>query len=117
METRRSTGARGEDTAAAFLARRGWQILERNVRYREGELDIIAFKDGVLAFVEVKTRRSVRSGTGAEAVTPVKQARIRRLAMRYLSEHHPKVDAVRFDVIELRVGADRYLVRHFEAAF
>lgn len=117
METRRRTGARGEDAAATFLERRGWQIVERNVRYREGELDAIAFKDGVLAFVEVKTRRSVRAGAGAEAVTPAKQARIRRLAMRYLSEHHPKVAAVRFDVIELRVGADRYLVRHIEGAF
>lgn len=117
METRKRTGARGEDAATAFLQRRGWSIVERNVRYREGELDIICMRDGILVFVEVKTRRSVRAGTGAEAVTPAKQARIRRLAMRYLSEHHPRVSAVRFDVIELRAGVDRYLLRHLEGAF
>lgn len=117
METRRRTGIKGEDAASAFLVRRGWQILDRNVRYREGELDIVCCKDGILAFVEVKTRRSVRAGTGAEAVTPAKQARIRRLAMRYLSERSTRYAAIRFDVIELRAGADRYLVRHLEGAF
>jgi putative endonuclease len=117
METRRRTGARGEDAAAAFLVRRGWTIIARNVRYREGELDVVCGKDGILAFVEVKTRRSTRAGTGAEAVTVAKQARIRRLAMRYLSEHHPRVDAVRFDVIELRTAGDRYQLRHLEGAF
>lgn len=117
METRQRTGARGEDTAAAYLTTRGWRILDRNVRYREGELDIVCMRDNVLAFVEVKTRRSVRAGTGAEAVTPAKQARIRRLAMRYLSERHPRAGAVRFDVIELRASAQRYEVRHLEGAF
>lgn len=117
METRKRTGSRGEDAASAYLVRRGWQILDRNVRYREGELDIVCAKDGVLAFVEVKTRRSERAGTGAEAVTPAKQARIRRLAMRYLSERHPRVAAVRFDVLELKQTADRYRIRHLEGAF
>lgn len=117
MDARRRVGSEGEDAAVAYLVRRGWQLIERNVRYRDGELDLICVKDGVLAIVEVKTRRSIRAGTGAEAVTFQKQARIRRLAMRWLSERKPGAKQIRFDVMELRYRDGAYLVRHLEGAF
>lgn len=110
-------GTLGEDAAASFLIAKGWQVLERNLRYREGEIDLVCCKHGVLCFVEVKTRRSRRAGTGAEAVTATKQARIRRAAIRYLSERDLKVEQIRFDVIDLRVERGEYLIKHLEAAF
>src|SRR2546429_9440159 len=87
---RRELGQIGETLAASYLATRGWQIVDRNVRFREGEIDIVASRGGILAFVEVKTRRSAAFGSPAEAVTWRKQRRIRALATRYLSERHPR---------------------------
>ena len=59
---RTELGKTGEDLAARYLELRGWSIVARNVRYREGELDLVAARGGVLAFVEVKTRRAGRGG-------------------------------------------------------
>jgi len=107
----------GESLAARYLQSHGWSVVERNVRYREGELDLVAERAGVLAFVEVKTRRSRAFGTPAEAVTRLKAARIRRLASRYLTEHRPRARDIRFDVVDvLRVG-ENYRVTHLEDAF
>lgn len=112
--TTKVLGASGEDAAAAYLAARGWTIVARNYRVREGEIDIVGRRGDVLAFVEVKTRRSRRFGSPAEAVTFRKQARIRRLARRWLQEGGERAPVVRFDVIE--VDAE-LRVRHIEAAF
>jgi putative endonuclease len=79
-------------------------IIDRNWRCPEGELDIVALDGPALVFCEVKTRSSVTFGTPAEAVTPVKAARIRRLALRWLvanreeSEYWPQL---RFDVVSV----------------
>lgn len=117
MDARRTLGADGERAAARYLQRHGWQIIDRNVRYREGELDLVASRDGVLVFVEVKTRRSTRAGTPAEAVTPAKQARIRRLAMRYLNDHRPGATAIRFDVVTALARGQGFRLQHLEGAF
>jgi putative endonuclease len=100
-----SLGARGEDLAAAWYEDHGYEILERNWRRREGEVDLIARRRRTVAFVEVKTRTSDAFGTGAEAVLPAKQRRIRRLASRWLAELTPAsgralVD-LRFDVVDI----------------
>jgi putative endonuclease len=108
----------GEDIAARFLAAKGWRIVGRNVRCgRAGEIDIVAERGGVLAFVEVKTRRSQRYGTPAEAVTWRKQARIRSLARLYLMRTKPRASAIRFDVVAVRAGGVRPVVTHLENAF
>lgn len=108
----------GEDIAARFLARNGWRILGRNVRCgRAGEIDIVAERGGLLAFVEVKTRSSERFGTPGEAVTWRKQHRIRVLARHYLMQTPTKAAAVRFDVVEVRTGGRAPLVTHLEGAF
>ena len=119
MADRIELGRAGEDLAALYLADRGWVIVDRNVRFsRDGELDIIASRGGVLAFVEVKTRRSRAFGIPAEAVTPTKQRRIRGLAQRYLAERRPRARSVRFDVIEVEPNArGAFLLRHLEDAF
>jgi putative endonuclease len=116
---RSEVARRGEDAAAAFLTRIGMDVLERNWRCSAGEVDIVARDGDALVFVEVKTRRSERAGTGEEAVSPTKQRRIVKLAEAYLRdcgiEERPEV---RFDVVAIRVIAkDRALLRHLRAAF
>ena len=109
----RAVGARAEDAACAFLRDRGYEILARNLRLGHGELDIVARRDGVTAFVEVKYRRDSRFGTPAEAVTPLKMRRIVSAASCYAAEHGLLETPLRFDVVELSAGN----IRHIEGAF
>jgi putative endonuclease len=115
---RSELGRAGEDLAAAYLSGRGWAIVDRNVRYREGEIDLVCARAGILAFVEVKTRRSRAFGIPAEAVTWRKQRTIRALASRYLAERRPRAHQIRFDVIDIagRAGGT-FRVTHLEGAF
>ena len=113
-------GRYGEDLAAQHLAAAGMQLLDRNWRCREGELDAVARDvDGTLVFVEVKTRSGTGFGEPAEAVGQVKARRLRVLACRWLAEHGPGggVD-LRFDVIAVvrRRGAAPQ-VTHLRGAF
>ena len=110
-------GRVGEDLAARYLEDRGWRIVARNVRYREGEIDIVAARAGLLACVEVKTRRSRAFGTPAEAVTWRKQKTIRSMAARFLSEQRPHADEVRFDVMDITRDGLGFCVTHLEDAF
>jgi putative endonuclease len=105
---RGALGREGEDTAAAWYEDHGYEILERNWRRREGEVDLIVRKARTVVFCEVKARSSDAFGTGAEAVVPAKQRRIRRLASRWLAELTPAsgralVD-LRFDVVSITGG-------------
>ena len=100
-DTRKITGVRGEEEAARFLTRSGFAILDRNVRTRAGEIDLVA-KDGeTLAFVEVKTRSSSVCGRPSEAVDRRKQARLTRAAGAYLARTGRHAAACRFDVVEV----------------
>ena len=101
--TRAQIGSRGEDLAAEYLSGDGFTILDRNWRCRYGELDIIAAEGEVLVFVEVKTRTGRAFGTPAEAVTHTKLRRLRRLAGIWLAAQGGSWQAVRIDVIEIRL--------------
>ncbi len=105
---RRALGITGEDMAAAWYEENGYEVLERNWRRREGEVDLIVRRRRIVAFCEVKTRTTDAFGTGAESVLPAKQRRIRRLAIRWLAELTPAsgralVD-LRFDVVDITAG-------------
>ena len=108
-------GRRGEDAAARFLYRRGYDIVERNWKCAAGEADIIARDGDAVVFVEVKTRSSVEKGLPSDAVDKRKRERYEKIAALFLAA----VDVpVRFDVVSLLViGADRALVRHHINAF
>ena len=69
MRYRKNVGDSGEDFAARILEESGYQIIERNYSTRYGEIDIIAFRDGVLHFIEVKTRTGMEYGFPSEAIT------------------------------------------------
>jgi len=97
---RRVLGAHGEELVARWYRARGYMLVDRNWRCRDGELDVIVERDGTVVFCEVKTRSSAAFGTGLDAVTRVKQLRIRRLAAQWLLTRVPgrRPRQIRFDV-------------------
>ena len=111
-----AVGAYGERLAARYLMERGMQILDRNWRCDQGEIDIVAMDGSCLVIVEVKTRRSLAFGSPVEAVTAVKAARLRRLSGCWLAGHRSLVDSVadvRIDVIGvLRPAHGPALIEH-----
>ena len=111
-------GADGEARAAAHLEGRGYRIVARNVRAGGVELDLVARRGEVIAFVEVKTRRSRAFGAPEEAVDGRKRARLVRGAAAWLREHPVRAAQPRFDVIVCEPDPQRgWRLRHLEAAF
>ncbi|MCV7400506.1 YraN family protein [Mycobacterium fragae] len=107
--TRAELGALGEQLAVGHLVGLGLQILDRNWRCRYGELDIVAADPGARAvvFVEVKTRTGDGFGGLAQAVTPQKARRLRRLATLWLAGQDRGWTTTRIDVIGVRIGRRR----------
>jgi putative endonuclease len=99
MGGRTELGRRGEDAAAAHLAAKGLQVVARNWRCRHGEIDIVASEGGTLVFCEVKTRSGLGFGSPLSAITPVKQARLRRLVGVYLADSGGHPGPVRIDAV------------------
>lgn len=111
-------GRRGEDAAARFLYRRGYDIVERNWTCAAGEADIIARDGEAVVFVEVKTRTSIEKGLPSEAVNQAKRSKYEKIAAMFLSQYDAVDVPVRFDVVSLLViDSDRALVRHHINAF
>ena len=94
----------GEALAAEYLEARGCRIVEKEWRCRFGEIDLIAEKDGMLLFVEVKLRTNLQYGMPREYVTAEKQKKLRSAALLYLSMHGLDAPA-RFDVAEVYTDA------------
>lgn len=118
--TTHQRGRTAEEMAAAFLRLKGYQLLERNFRVPQGEIDLILRKGGRLVFVEVKSRRGRAQGTPLEAVSPRKVKRLSAAAAAYLARIAPPPPPCRFDVLTL--GPDKSWlgipkIRHFENAF
>jgi putative endonuclease len=115
---RRRTGNAAEDRAADWLVARGWELLARNVLYRDGELDLVARKGKLYVFIEVRMRSVGLWGDPSATVTFGKQRRVVRAAMRWLMRERllNRVD-VRFDVISVVGQGATPQVQHFEGAF
>lgn len=111
-------GRRGEEAAARFLVRRGYEIIERNWKCKAGEADIIARDDTCLVFVEVKTRMDEDQGVPEEAVDEAKRKRYERIAASFLKTYEEVDIQVRFDVIGILVlTPNRAMIRHHINAF
>jgi putative endonuclease len=111
-------GMRFEAAAARWLEARGWTVVERNVRFHRKEVDLIARRGAVIAFVEVKGRRGDGFGQPAEAVTWRKRREIEAVA-RWWIERHPTPGAdYRFDVVAVAPGpSGRLVIEHVEDAW
>lgn len=110
----------GEKAVRELLEKKGYQILETNYRTRYGEIDIIAAKDKILVFVEVKTRTSTKCGLPEEAVNYSKQRKLRSLAVAFLSvPGHKHYFDFRFDVASVIADSEGIIqnVNIIEGAF
>ncbi len=110
----RKKGGRGEELACKYLKRLGYKVLARNWRNPFGEVDIVAAKDGVVAFIEVKTRLSDMFGQPSEAVDFSRRRRYINAALCWFSGREMDC-TVRFDVIEVRGNKINHIVSAFEA--
>jgi putative endonuclease len=115
---RRAKGRAGEDAACAELSRQGFEIVERNWRVREGEVDVIARRGDLLVFAEVKSRTGTAFGAPEESVTPAKARRLRSLAAQYLATGSTH-GQVRFDVFAVMLDprSEVLELRHIPDAF
>ena len=116
-EKTKTLGEKGEDIAAAFLEKKGYNILFRNYKCSFGEIDIIAKHKKTLSFIEVKTRSTKKYGLPQEAVTPAKQAKISRVALEFVQRYKMENRAARFDVVSVQSLNDGYEVDLIENAF
>ncbi|HBT76842.1 MAG TPA: YraN family protein [Planctomycetaceae bacterium] len=95
-------GRKGEKAAIAFLERKGYRILEQNLRLDPfGELDLVAEDGECLVFIEVKTRKSDADGGAVEAVGMKKRRSLHRLAMAYMNRRNRPECPMRFDVVAI----------------
>jgi putative endonuclease len=107
----RSLGNFGERVAASHLEAKGYEILERNWRTREGEIDLIASRAQELIFVEVRSRRGRTFGTPEESITGRKADHVRAAAAAYLMQHPDAPPNQRVDVIALELDAKGRVLR------
>ena len=112
---KRRVGAEKETLAVEYLEKKGYFIIEKNYRVRQGEIDLIARDGTCIVFVEVKYRADDRSGDALEAVTRAKIRQISKMALFYLNQEKISIDntPIRFDVI----GINGDTVTHIENAF
>lgn len=121
-DTRKKKGATAEEYAASYLLDQGYEIIDRNWRCRSGELDIVARKDDVIVFIEVRSRSgSSRYGTPAESVNAHKINQVRKTAEVYLMYKQADfmTSMIRFDVIAVLLLADMTVanLEHITEAF
>lgn len=106
-KNKQHTGAFGEQVVADFLTKQNIEVIERNWRIREGEIDIVALnKSGVFSFIEVKTRNSVAFGHPFEAINREKAHRMQRLALAWLATHGCLGCEYQIDAAAVLIGAD-----------
>lgn len=116
MADHNDLGKLGEDLAADFLQKEGYEIVERNWMFQKAEIDIIAKKDSVLAIVEVKTRSSIDFGDPQDFVNPKKIKLLVKAVNEYVSRAETDF-TVRFDIIAVSKDATIYKIEHLEDAF
>jgi len=110
-------GVWGEKTAKTFLLQKGFQILETNWRHQRAEVDIIAKEEGILVFIEVKTRSSDYFGPPESFVTPQKEKLLVRAAHAYMKQIGHDWE-IRFDIVSiLHKSNNNYQLEHLEDAF
>ena len=117
-DVRQTLSRAAENAAAEFLQQAGFRVVERNVRFRHGEIDLVCRDGDVLVFVEVKCRQVRWGDAPAAAVSGLKQWRLTRLARHYLKWRRLGEPRCRFDIVAVTAdGGDLVAVRHLRGAF
>lgn len=106
-------GVWGELYAQKYLQKHGYTITHYNWRYsRRGEIDIIALKDNITVFLEVKTRRNINNGTPIEAVSQKKYQQIRKCISYYITDKNLKDLNFQFDIIGIFASKNNIQLKH-----
>jgi putative endonuclease len=114
--TRKQLGDRGEAIAAGMLEREGFTIVDRNWRFRGGEIDLVAVRGDLCVFVEVRARRTTTLGTAVESITARKRAHLLDAIAAYEVAHPDLPDGRRVDLVTLDREGGRLVVRRIENA-
>ena len=119
MYIKKQKGKIGENIVSKYLIQNNYEIIERNFRCRQGEIDIIAFdiKIKELVFIEVKTRSSTKYGRPCEAVGKYKKNHIISVAEYNNFKNNISNIPIRFDVIEVLLNNSYYNINHIKGAF
>ncbi len=110
-------GKYGEDRAAEFLTRLGYELIERNWRGQGGEIDIVARDRDCLVFAEVKTRTRTGFGHPFEAITSQKLQRMRRLVAQWCQSKELSGSKVRLDAVSVLLVDGRVHIEHLKQVF
>lgn len=110
-------GLKGERVAERWLTKNGWKVIQRRYRSGHRDIDLIAQRDELVAFVEVKARVGSDFGDPTEAVNWKKRNELVRSARTWIDRHGRPGEVYRFDVIGVLVSGERVRVRHVENAF
>lgn len=116
MFDKKKIGNEGEENAVNFLFANGYEVLERNYRFGRGEVDIIARKDSVMVFIEVKTRKNINYGYPETFISEPQEDRIHLAAEEYVLQKGWQGE-VRFDIIAILWDGSEPTLDHFEDAF
>lgn len=116
MKISNPVGRLGEGKSSKYLQKKGYKIIDRNFRHGYGEIDIVAVKDNVLIFIEVKTRKSVNFGSPIESITKRKLSVLKRTIEYYKKLHPNTPEEMRFDVISVVLGGGQEKIEHLENA-
>jgi putative endonuclease len=109
-------GVWGEDEALCFLQRKGYQLIDRNIRFKRWEVDLVLLDGEELVIVEVKARCTAQIGEPWRAVTKSKQRQIINVADRYVQDN--RIDRnVRFDIISIVHNQFQTSIEHIADAF
>jgi putative endonuclease len=119
LTKKQALGMRAEQLAADYLEQRGYEIVARNWRRPEGELDLVVSAEGLCVFVEVRSRTGTERGHPLETVDARKRARVLRAARMYIDEERPQAAVFRFDVVGVTFALDESPpdIVHVEDAF
>lgn len=116
MYYKQKTGKSGEEIASDYLKQKGYTILERNFRCKQGEIDIIAMDKEEIVFIEVKTRRNRHYGLASEAVNKQKKKHLINSIRYYIHIRNLQNDFIRIDVIEIYIKNRNIQINHIKQA-
>lgn len=116
MASHNDTGKKGEELAAKYLEAKGYEIVERNYRWKRYEIDLIVKKEPFLVFVEVKTKTNTTFGFPEDEVTARKAAQVTTAAEEYVYETNWRKE-IRFDIVAVVIRGENVEIEHILDGF